>query len=40
MKHTELSIENRIHILKERDPVRNAALIRKWERLLRRVKVV
>lgn len=34
-KYTRLHIENRINLL-SRNPVENAKLIRKWERLLRR----
>ena len=36
MKYTKTQIENRIAKLKT-NPVENANLIRKWERLLRRV---
>ena len=36
MKHTKSYIENRIAKLKT-NPVENANLIKKWERLLRRV---
>lgn len=38
MNATILSIENRISILKGRDPVGNAAIIKKLERKLRRMK--
>ena len=33
-----LSIENRINLLRNRDPVGNAAIIKKLERKLRRMK--
>lgn len=36
IKYTRLHIENRINQL-SRNPVENAKLIRKWERLLRKV---
>lgn len=38
MNATILSIENRISILKGRDPVGNAAIIKKLERKLRQMK--
>lgn len=38
MNATILSIENRISILRGRDPVGNANIIRKLERKLRRLK--
>ena len=38
MNATILSIENRISSLKGRDPVGNAAIIKKLERKLRRMK--
>lgn len=38
MNATILSIENRISILKGRDPVGNATIIKKLERKLRRMK--
>ena len=38
MNATILSIENRISILKGRDPVGNAAIIKKLERKLRKMK--
>lgn len=38
MNATILSIENRISILRGRDPVGNASIIRKLERKLRRLK--
>ena len=38
MNATILSIENRISFLKGRDPVGNAAIIKKLERKLRRMK--
>ena len=38
MNATILFIENRISILKGRDPVGNAAIIKKLERKLRRMK--
>lgn len=38
MKPTILSIENRISMLKGKDPVGNAAIIKKLERQLRRMK--
>ena len=37
MKYTKAQIENRIAKLKT-NPVENANLIRKWERMLRRVE--
>lgn len=37
MKHTKTQIENRIAKLKTK-PIENANLIRKWERLLRKVE--
>jgi hypothetical protein len=40
MNATILSIENRISILKGRDPVGNAAIIKKLERKLRQMKSV
>ena len=40
MNATILSIENRISILKGRDPVSNAAIIKKLERKLRQMKSV
>lgn len=36
MKYSKSYIENRIAKLKSKDPVVNANLIRKWERMLRR----
>lgn len=33
-----MSLENRINILRNRDPVGNAAIIKKLERKLRRLK--
>ena len=38
MNKTILSIENRIHLLEQRDPVSNANIIRKLERKLRSLK--
>ena len=38
MKSTVLSIENRISMLKGKDPAGNAAIIKKLERQLRRMK--
>ena len=38
MNATILSIENRISILKGRDPVGNAAIIKKLERKVRKMK--
>ena len=38
MKPTILSIENRISMLKGKDPVGNATIIKKLERQLRRMK--
>ena len=38
MNATILSVENRISILRGRDPVGNAKIIRKLERKLRRLK--
>ena len=38
MKPTILSIENRISTLKGKDPVGNAAIIKKLERKLRQMK--
>ena len=37
--NTILSIENRINLLRGRDPVANANIIRKLERRLRKLKV-
>jgi len=34
-----MTIENRINLLRNRDPVGNAAIIKKLERKLRRLKV-
>ena len=39
MMNTILSIENRINLLRGRDPVANANIIRKLERRLRKLKV-
>ena len=39
MMNTTLSIENRINLLRGRDPVANANIIRKLERRLRKLKV-
>lgn len=39
MMNTVLSIENRINLLRGRDPVVNANIIRKLERRLRKLKV-
>ena len=39
MMNTILSIENRINLLRGRDPVANANIIRKLERRLRKMKV-
>lgn len=39
MMNTALSIENRINLLRGRDPVANANIIRKLERRLRKLKV-
>ena len=38
MNATILSVENRINILRGRDPVGNANIIRKLERKLRKMK--
>lgn len=38
MMNTVLSIENRINLLRGRDPVANANIIRKLERRLRKLK--
>ena len=38
MKNSILATENRINILRNRDPVGNANIIRKLERKLRRMK--
>ena len=39
MMNTVLSIENRINLLRGRDPVANANIIRKLERCLRKLMV-
>ena len=39
MMNTILSIENRINLLRGRDPVANANIIRKLERRLHKIKV-
>ena len=39
MMNTILSIENRINLLRGRDPVANANIIKKLERHLRKLKV-
>ena len=39
MMNTALSIENRINLLRGRDPVANANIIRKLERRLRKMKI-
>ena len=39
MMNTVLSIENRINLLRGRDPVANANIIKKLERHLRKLKV-
>ena len=39
MMNTALSIENRINLLRGRDPVANVNIIRKLERRLRKLKV-
>ena len=39
MMNTILSIENRINLLRGRDPVANANIIKKLERRLRKMKV-
>lgn len=38
MGRTRESIENRIHILTQRDAIRNAAIIKKLNRQLRKIK--
>lgn len=38
MKYSKLAIENRINRLKT-NPVENAKLIKKWERMLRKLSI-
>ena len=38
MKHTLLSLENRIHKLQQKDPVMNAKLIAKLKRKIKMIK--
>ena len=38
MSRTRESVENRIHILTQRDAMRNAAIIKKLDRQLRKMK--
>ena len=40
MMNTELAIKNRIHLLEVRDPVRNANIIKKLKRQLRKLENV
>ena len=38
MNNTELAIKNRIHLLEVKDPVRNANIIRKLQRQIRKLQ--